>query len=143
VAAGAGGTNGAGILLVTLFGEDGSGGAVAMTKNRIVENEISLTSDNPSVTDVMGIWLADIRVDPTPPVIFGNKVSENKVEHVGRYGIAVTGAPGNRLVDNEIEDSGTFDAFDDTTGSGTAGTANRWKGNDCDTSSPDGLCGED
>jgi hypothetical protein len=143
VAAGAGGTDGAGIILVALFGGDGSGGAVEMTKNRIVENEISLTSDNPSAMDVVGIMLADTRVDPTPPVVFGNKVSGNEIEHVGRYGIAVSGAPGNRLVDNEIKDSGAFDAFDDTTGSGTAGTANHWKDNDCDTSSPDGLCGED
>ncbi len=143
VAAGASGFNGAGITLAALFGEDGSGGAVAITKNRVVKNEISLMSDNPSAVDVTGIELGDTRVDPTPPVIFGNKVSKNEIEHMDRYGIAVTGAPGNRFKDNEIKNSGMLDAFDDTTGSGTAGTANKWTDNDCDTSSPDGLCAED
>jgi hypothetical protein len=114
-----------------------------MTRNRVVKNEISLTSDDPSAVNIDGIVLGDTRVDPTLPVVFRNKVSGNEIEHMVRFGVVVTGASGNRLAHNEIEDSGMFDAMDDTAGSGTAGTANHWSDNDCDTSSPDGLCGED
>jgi hypothetical protein len=37
--------------------------------------------------------------------------------------------------------NGTMDVQDDSTGGGTAGTANTWKKNTCGTSSPSGLCG--
>jgi SLT domain-containing protein len=39
-----------------------------------------------------------------------------------------------------MKGSGEHDAHDDSTGGGTAGTANTWDKNKCETDLPDGLC---
>lgn len=98
------------------------------TYNIIVENEVSNS----------GLW----------GIILGrshnNKVRYNEVEDSGLYGISLeSGASNNEIKENEVEDSGTYDCFDSSSGSGTAGTANTWIENECDTSSPDGLCCDD
>lgn len=136
-----GGYEGSGIVLYADF-RWGRAGAAKLTKNRIRENEISLISDNPELVNVRGIELTDTRTDPPSVVIFGNRVTDNDIEDVSGEGIYVEGAPGNLFKENEIEDSGGFDAFDDTTGDDTAGTGNKWDDNDCDKSSPGSLCGE-
>lgn len=55
----------------------------------------------------------------------------------------LAGASGNTVEENEMKDSGGFDAHDESTGSETAGTANTWEENECETSSPAGLCTEE
>jgi hypothetical protein len=136
-----GGYDGTGIVLYADF--RWSDGADELTQNRIRKNKILLMSDTPTVVNANGIELTDSRDDPSPPVIFGNRVTDNDIKGVSGNGIVVSGTPNNLFKKNDIQDSDGFDAFDDTTGDGTAGTANIWDDNDCDTSSPAGICGED
>ena len=41
---------------------------------------------------------------------------------------------------NVSQTSTVWDAEDDTTGGGTAGTANTWSGNVCPKDNPNGIC---
>lgn len=133
-----GGYDGTGIVLYADFRR--TPGAEAVTKNQIRGNVIRLVSDAPIVVNANGIELTDTRETQDTIVIFHNLLKENNIEDVSGDGIAVTGAPGNYLNENDIENSGGFDAYDDSTGNGTAGTGNQWRKNDCDTCSPEGLC---
>jgi hypothetical protein len=73
---------------------------------------------------------------------FGNNSARNN----GHNGIEVSCYPGpfcgvgNTLHDNTMAGNASFDAKDLTTGAGTAGTGNTWTRNNCNTSSPSGLC---
>jgi Right handed beta helix region len=58
-------------------------------------------------------------------------------EAAGTFGPAATN---NTYQGNHATGSGSVDCEDDTTGSGTAGTANTWKDDHGATSSPAGLC---
>jgi len=69
-----------------------------------------------------------------------NRVSHNRASFNGRDGIALeSDATDNTIDHNEMFHNVTFDAFDASTGSGTAGTANNWNHNRFHTSSPNGL----
>lgn len=136
-----GGYDGTGIVLYADFRS--KDGAEALTGNRIYKNTISLISDTPDVVNANGIELTDTRDNPSPPVIFSNRIQENEIDGVSRSGISVTGTPDNVFAENDIEDSADVDVFDNTTGRGSAGTANIWADNDCSTSSPTGLCDDD
>jgi len=58
-----------------------------------------------------------------------------------RDGIFVdAGSTGNLLTENKLSGN-VFDAWDESSGTGTAGTANRWKHNKGQTSFPAGLFG--
>ncbi|HEV3309051.1 MAG TPA: right-handed parallel beta-helix repeat-containing protein [Chloroflexota bacterium] len=85
----------------------------------------------------------------------GSTVRNNRVSGVADVGILNQGATsdtpstsfpfvgpstGNFYLGNHAHGSGTFDCKDDTTGTGTAGTANTWRNNVGATSSPAGLC---
>ena len=74
----------------------------------------------------------------------GATVGNNDARNNGHNGIEVgAGAipsAGNTLKDNTMTGNGVFDANDHTSGAGTAGTANTWSKNGCNTSSPAGLC---
>jgi hypothetical protein len=74
-------------------------------------------------------------------------VENNTITSSGQNGIELnqgtdaTGSPsGGTLSDNTITSSTTFACFDDSSGSGTAGTANTWLNNAGAPSSPPGLC---
>jgi hypothetical protein len=77
-------------------------------------------------------------------------VSNNAITNSGVGDTIIPGAGGNGLwvgsgsqiqvTENAIEKSVIFDCLDQTTGSGTAGTANTWTSNIGTTSSPPGLC---
>jgi hypothetical protein len=72
-------------------------------------------------------------------------VTDNNVSGASAYGVEVLtyeGAmpAGGSLSGNTASGSGTDDCYDNTTGSGTAGTDNTWSGNTGITSSPAGLC---
>jgi parallel beta-helix repeat protein len=70
----------------------------------------------------------------------GNRVEGNRANHNGDVGIlAESDTSGNTFRDNKGHNNATFDAEDDSTGTGTAGTANTWTGNHFGTTSPDGL----
>lgn len=72
-----GGYDGSGIVLFADF-RSGRQGAVAITDNLIVKNEVSLTSDTPAVVDVNAVELTDTRNDDgLAPVIFDNAVGFN------------------------------------------------------------------
>lgn len=66
-----------------------------------------------------------------------NEVEENEVSDSVRYGISLRGgASDNTVAENEVSGSGTADLHD-------AGTGNTWEENECTSSSPAGLCGDD
>ena len=66
---------------------------------------------------------------------------DHSSSHDNVYGIFVAAASsGNLLTENKLTGN-VFDAWDESSGSGTAGTANRWKHNKGQTSFPAGLFG--
>lgn len=72
-----GGYNGSGIVLYADF-RWGMPGAETIAFNDVVKNNISLTSDNPGVVDVVAIELTDSRNDVNAdPVIFDNAIGFN------------------------------------------------------------------
>jgi parallel beta-helix repeat protein len=74
-------------------------------------------------------------VDTFNAVFVGNKVRDNE-----RDGLHVEGTSKNLAIfGNQLRGNTRFDAFDDTIGNGTAGTANLWFGNSIGTKSRPGL----
>jgi hypothetical protein len=74
-----GGYNGSGIVLYADF-RWGGAGAEAIKDNRVIHNTISMTSDTPSVVDIVAIELTDSRDDTSAdpyPVIFDNAIGFN------------------------------------------------------------------
>jgi len=72
-----GGYNGTGIVLYADF-RYGFPGALAITRNQVINNKIALKSDNPEVVDVCAIELTDTRDDETLDcVIFDNSIGFN------------------------------------------------------------------
>lgn len=74
-----GGYNGSGIVLYADF-RSGRMGAEAIKNNRVVKNQISITSDTPTVVNIAAFELTDSRddVDADPfPVIFDNAIGFN------------------------------------------------------------------
>lgn len=68
------------------------------------------------------------------------RVSDNRVTENGGDGLVLTnGSADNRVSDNFLRWNAGFDAFDDTTGCGTGGTANHWFGNRIGTKNRPGL----
>jgi parallel beta-helix repeat protein len=87
-----------------------------------------------------------IRLEPTVTAgstpVLENIVRFNHVRRNGRDGIRVFNelAAGNTLERNVIRESGEHDAHDDSVGPGTAGTANFWIENKCETENRPELC---
>lgn len=70
-----------------------------------------------------------------------NTISENTAKSNSEAGVFVeSDATNNSLKKNLLQGNGT-DAVDQSSGSKTAGTANTWSNNTCDTSTPSDLCG--
>jgi parallel beta-helix repeat protein len=114
---------------------------------RIVENDVARSvfdgialdgatgtkvEDNESSDNAVGIGL----YGTTAAKVDGNETGDNS--DVGLYAGGDTS--NNVFSDNEADDNTTFDCQDESTGDGTAGTANTWVKNVGDTSSPAGLC---
>lgn len=97
-----------------------------VSSNKVKDNAVSGTG-------LDGIWLDRAS---------SNEVKDNVVSRSGHNGIRLDGASttNNNVKENVVLRSGASDAYDLTTGGGTAGTANNWTKNICRTSSPDGLC---
>jgi len=82
-----------------------------------------------------------IRLEGLPIVVANNIVQLNLVRRNGRDGIrAFPSSAGNMIERNVIRESGEHDAHDDSVGPGTAGTANLWVHNKCETENRPGLC---
>jgi parallel beta-helix repeat protein len=120
--------------------------------NRLVDNDIS-------GADTYGIWLLSSsegaskdnlvignRLRSSGTGIFLDGATENTVTRNLSIkntvdGIrASSGSLANSFVNNIMRFNGEHDAHDESTGGGTAGTANTWVRNMCRTSLPAGLC---
>jgi parallel beta-helix repeat protein len=120
--------------------EGGSG--VAIFNNTVLDSRL----DGIVLNEVSGALVRGNRVtgsgrdgifvvDTVNAVFVGNHVRDND-----RDGLHVEGTSKNLVIfGNQLRGNDRFDAFDDTTGSGTAGTANLWFGNSIGTKSPAGL----
>jgi nitrous oxidase accessory protein NosD len=77
-----------------------------------------------------------------PTSLTSSVIEDNDAKKNGRDGIRIErpGNANNLIKDNEPEHNTDYDCHDDTTGGGTAGTANIWKKNEGKTSTPPGLC---
>jgi parallel beta-helix repeat protein len=113
----------------------------------IMFNATSCTISNNSVSNVgeNGLWLAG---GDTSNTISNNAVTNSAVDGflVADYngaqpnGVGTTStSSGNTFSNNSGTGSGTWDALDVSKGSGTAGTANTWKGNAFKKKNPGGL----
>lgn len=87
-----------------------------------------------------GIVLVNVDPATEPATPNDNRLHNNEAAASASDGIRVFDGIDNELKNNRIDSSGGTDAVDDTSGGGTAGTANTWKNNRCSTSSPAGLC---
>jgi parallel beta-helix repeat protein len=105
-------------------------------ENDVQENYIVDSGDT-------GISLANFNLDTESTNPNDNRIEENNIAGSVVDGIHVFDGTDNRFEENEITSSGQTDAVDATSGGGTAGTANTWEENECSTSSPSGLCGDD
>ena len=65
-------------------------------------------------------------------------IYDNVVQH-NNLGTLVNGA-NNNLHDNDFRDNDSYDCWDQTSGGGTAGTANTWTNNLGQDDNPDGIC---
>jgi parallel beta-helix repeat protein len=132
------GTEAAGILVE-------SAGRVVVSHNLLTRNELGVAavrqtapleiSHNTAVRNLLdGIYLEAVR---------GATVAQNTATDNGENGVRVTGqSSGNRIEKNDLRGNAAADAFDDTAGGGTGGTANLWLQNKCDDDNRDGLlCG--
>ena len=70
-----------------------------------------------------------------------NAIRWNHIRRSGRDGIRTEVLPRNNTIEeNLVAESVEDDAHDDSAGTGTAGTANFWIDNKCDTENRPGLC---
>lgn len=104
----------------------------------VTDNELgALRSDPESDFDCVGD--DGSRVD-----VNSNELTENEVTDADGDGIHLLEASSHNTVEeNELKDGGNYDAHDESSGDGTAGTANTWEENECETANPEGLCGGD
>jgi hypothetical protein len=77
-----------------------------------------------------------------PNSLTSSVIEDNDAKKNGRDGIRIEtpGNANNLIKGNEPEDDTGYDCRDDTTGGGTAGTANTWQKNEGKTSTPPVLC---
>jgi len=109
-----------GIVVLNYLGPSGPNSDVVIAHNVVRGN------------GTQGIELSDVT---------GSRVERNQVLANGGDGIRLTEtATGNVVEGNHMRSNGGFDAHDLSSGTETAGTANTWTRNHCNTDSPDGLC---
>jgi parallel beta-helix repeat protein len=99
----------------------------------------SVTARRNSVrSDYNGFFLSSGTVGVTSNA---DTLQRNTVSASLNDGILATSSSGdNMIVHNSSQLNGNLDASDSSVGAGTAGTANTWEANDCQTSDPSGLC---
>jgi parallel beta-helix repeat protein len=94
-------------------------------------NQESVKGNNVRYSGYAGIYL----YGTVGSSVSGNRTTRNAV---GLW--AETGSAGNTFSKNTSDANQYWDCEDDTLGSGTAGTADKWTSNHGDTSQPPGLC---
>jgi len=139
-------------------------GDVTVAGNRLTSNDVGLFATDTDGVRLLGNEVRNSRstgvflFDLSDAEVIGNVVSNsgragifldgvtdstvalNESRANAGYGIGVTGpSTGNTIVGNTAHGNKADDLFDDTTGTGTAGTANTWAGNRFRTATPDGL----
>jgi len=114
-------------------------GLVNADNNTIEGNDVSFNGFD-------GINVGSEPTDPLAGTATGNLIRNNTAKLNGRAGILMEAtATGNRVIGNVLRNNNTnrlatgADAVDLSHGSGTAGTANTWQGNQGGTSIPPGL----
>jgi hypothetical protein len=136
-----GGYDAAGILLFADF-RSGEPGALSISANVFVYNRVSLVSNAPAVVNADGIALT-VAVDApsAPATITRNLFAQNHAIKNSGDGIVVSqGSSGNTIANSLFIYNRETDAVDESFGTRTAGTANRWTGNRCRFSMPPRLC---
>jgi Periplasmic copper-binding protein (NosD) len=119
-------------------------GNVVVEHNKIMRNDEGILSESTQGVKIRynrtvansydGIGLVDTQ---------GANVSHNHSSANNLDGIYVsTDSTGNSITNNWLIDNGEHDAHDDSTGTGSCGTANYWDNNHCETDNRGGcLCG--
>ena len=72
-----------------------------------------------------------------------NTLNNNGVESPGEHRDGIRFGPdtdGNQIRANTANGNAEFDCHDESTGTGTSGTANVWANNDGGTDQPNGIC---
>jgi hypothetical protein len=94
--------------------------------------------------DTFGVVPVGIKIwEGSNSAVLGNDIDSKKRRRSRfAYGIWFNeNTSDNFIANNEIEKARVLACFDESTGDGTAGTANFWQGNEGRKDSPDGICG--
>jgi hypothetical protein len=146
----------------------GDGGGTTVQNNKLTNNDIAVDAESASGDSVQNnqistsssnVYAAGILVySESSSTFMNNKTSggtegiesfqvtgttfkNNQVDGVSDVGIYNDpGSTGNLYQNNHATGSGTYDCEDDSTGTGTAGTANTWTNDHGATSLPAGIC---
>jgi hypothetical protein len=114
---------------------DATGILVFNVNGGVVVHENTLTFND------LGFEIYGDAGDLGPPTASGVMIDHNVANSNVFDGLrADPGAAGNTFYANQASSNGTHDCHDDTTGTGTAGTANTWKDNKGVTQTPAGIC---
>jgi len=118
------------------------GSAVTVRNNTVTKNDFGIYLDGATGATVTGNSVSrntydgiDLADGTTGTLVANNDSSKN-----GLDGILVDSTSTNNTIrDNVFKQNKNFDAEDQSTGAGTAGTANTWRNNQGKTSNPPGL----
>lgn len=125
--------DGISLQFIGLFWGDIGCGVTPPENNLIKNNDIKDSGD--TGVSLVNFDPTTISTTPNNNLIIINDIQGSAVE-----GIHIWDGADNRIFNNDISGSGSTDSVDDTSGAGTAGTANTWKNNSCSSSTPAGLC---
>ena len=121
-----------------LYGGPNSGNGISLSAQAVAANPApaarNLSVGNNKVSNFKwdGIRLGDAST--------ANTVENNRVEYNAMAGIQATGQANNNTIQKNMIRQNHPDCYDDTTGAGTAGTANFWVKNHGQTENRPGLC---
>jgi hypothetical protein len=127
------------------FGGNGSD-AITLRRNTINSDHfagIAVRGNSDDVLIVGNTVRGTTRgIDVNSTEVRSSTIRSNVIRNVGEFGLFLrAGTTLNLLEKNTVSGSGTADCQDDSTGSGTAGTANVWRRSNVGTTDdPNGIC---